>query len=40
MTFYGADVEQLRALAKAADKAATLLSTKAATLQGQIMAAP
>ena len=40
MTFYGADVDQLRALAKAADKAATLLSTKAASLQGQIMSAP
>lgn len=40
MTFYGADVDQLRALAKAADKAANLLSTKAASLQGQIMAAP
>ncbi|WP_115787013.1 hypothetical protein [Arthrobacter silvisoli] len=40
MTFFGADVDQLRALAKAADKAATLLSTKAASLQGQIMAAP
>jgi hypothetical protein len=40
MTFYGADVDQLRALAKAADKAANLLSTKAASLQGQLMAAP
>ncbi|UVJ39218.1 hypothetical protein [Arthrobacter sp. CJ23] len=40
MTFYGADVNQLRALAKAADKAATLLSNNASSLQGQIMAAP
>lgn len=40
MTFYGADVDQLRALAKAVDKAANLLSTKASSLQGQIMAAP
>lgn len=40
MTFYGADVSQLRALAKAADKAATLLSTRATSLQSQILAAP
>jgi hypothetical protein len=40
MTFYGADVSQLRALAKAADKAASLLSTSATSLQSQILAAP
>lgn len=40
MAFYGADVGQLRELAKAADRAATLLSTKALSLQNQIMAAP
>ncbi|MEE2524140.1 hypothetical protein V1639_15465 [Pseudarthrobacter sp. J75] len=40
MAFYGADVSQLRELAKAADKAATLLSTRVTSLQGQIMAAP
>ena len=40
MTFYGADVSQLRALAKAADKAASLLSTRASSLQSQILAAP
>lgn len=40
MAFYGADVGQLRELAKAADRAANLLSTKALSLQNQIMAAP
>jgi hypothetical protein len=40
MTFYGADVSQLRALAKAADKAASLLSSRASSLQSQIQAAP
>lgn len=40
MTFYGADVSQLRALAKAADKAAAQLSTRASSLQSQIIAAP
>lgn len=40
MTFYGADINQLRALAKAADKAATLLSSNASSLQNQIMSAP
>ncbi|WP_454699662.1 hypothetical protein [Arthrobacter humicola] len=40
MTFYGADVSQLRALAKAADKAASLLSSRASSLQSQILAAP
>ncbi len=40
MTFYGADVSQLRALAKAADKAASLLSTSATSLQSQILTAP
>ena len=40
MTFYGADISQLRALAKAADQAATLLSTRATSLQGQIQSAP
>lgn len=40
MTFYGADVSQLRELAKAVDKAATLLSSRASSLQGQISSAP
>jgi hypothetical protein len=40
MTFYGADVSQLRALAKAAEQAASLLSTRAGVLHGQIQAAP
>ncbi|MDR6416482.1 hypothetical protein [Pseudarthrobacter sulfonivorans] len=40
MTFYGADVSQLRELAKAVDKAATLLSSRASSLQGQIQSAP
>ncbi|WP_457964021.1 hypothetical protein M1E17_21290 [Arthrobacter sp. D1-29] len=40
MTFYGADVSQLRDLAKAADKAASLLSSQASSLQGQIQSAP
>ncbi|WP_163167904.1 hypothetical protein [Arthrobacter sp. Alg241-R88] len=40
MTFYGADVSQLRALAKAADQAALLLSTRASSLHNQIQAAP
>jgi hypothetical protein len=40
MTFYGADVSQLRELAKAVDKAATLLSSRAGSLQGQIQSAP
>jgi hypothetical protein len=40
MTFYGADINQLRELAKAADKAASLLSTRASSLQSQILAAP
>lgn len=40
MTFYGADVSQLRELAKAADKAAALLSSRASSLQGQIQSAP
>jgi hypothetical protein len=40
MTFYGADVSQLRDLAKAADKAATLLSSRASSLQSQIQSAP
>jgi hypothetical protein len=40
MTFYGADVSQLRALAKAADQAALLLSTRASSLHSQIQAAP
>jgi hypothetical protein len=40
MTFYGADVNQLRDLAKAADKAASLISTRASSLQSQILAAP
>ncbi|HJV97950.1 MAG TPA: hypothetical protein VJ617_02470 [Arthrobacter sp.] len=40
MTIYGADVSQLRDLAKAVDKAASLLSSRATSLQGQIQAAP
>ena len=40
MTFYGADVSQLRELAKAVDKAATVLSSRASSLQGQIQSAP
>lgn len=40
MTIYGADVSQLRELAKAVEKAASLLSSRATTLQGQIQAAP
>ncbi|WP_314214796.1 hypothetical protein [Pseudarthrobacter equi] len=40
MTFYGADVSQLRALAKAVDQAASLLSSRAGSLQGQIQSAP
>jgi hypothetical protein len=40
MTFYGADVSQLRTLAKAAEQAASLLSTRAGVLHGQIQAAP
>jgi hypothetical protein len=40
MTFYGADVSQLRELAKAVDKAAALLSNRASSLQGQIQSAP
>ncbi|MDF2051930.1 hypothetical protein [Arthrobacter sp. Cr_A7] len=40
MTFYGADVSQLRALARAADQAASLLSARAASLHGQIQSAP
>lgn len=40
MTFYGADVSQLRELAKAVDKAASLLSSRASSLQGQIQSAP
>lgn len=40
MTFYGADVSQLRALAKVADQAALLLSTRAGSLHSQIQAAP
>jgi hypothetical protein len=40
MTFYGADVSQLRELAKAADRAASLLSSQASSLQGQIQSAP
>ena len=40
MTFYGADVSQLRDLAKAVDQAATLLSSRASSLQGQIQSAP
>lgn len=40
MTFYGADVSQLRALAKSVEQAATLLSDRAGSLHGQIQAAP
>ncbi|WP_461188080.1 fimbrial protein [Arthrobacter sp. Z4-13] len=40
MTFYGADVSQLRALAKAADQAASLLCNRASSLHSQIQAAP
>lgn len=40
MTFYGADTSQLRELAKAVDTAATLLSSRASSLQGQIQSAP
>lgn len=40
MTFYGADVSQLRELARAVDKAAALLSSRASSLQGQIQSAP
>ena len=40
MTFYGADVSQLRALAKAADRAAASLSTQANSLHSQIQSAP
>ncbi|KRE91074.1 hypothetical protein [Arthrobacter sp. Soil764] len=40
MTFYGADVSQLRALAKAADQAASLLSSRAGSLHSQIQSAP
>jgi hypothetical protein len=40
MTFYGADVSQLRALAKAADQAASLLSTRAGSLHSEIRSAP
>ncbi|MCQ6269631.1 hypothetical protein M8J71_03895 [Pseudarthrobacter sp. R1] len=40
MTFYGADVSQLRALAKAADQAALLLGSRASSLHSQIQAAP
>ena len=40
MTIYGADVSQLRELAKAVEKAASLLSSRETTLQGQIQAAP
>ena len=40
MTFYGADISQLRALAKAADQAASLLSSRAGSLHSQIQAAP
>jgi len=40
MTFYGADISQLRALAKAADQAATLLSSRAGSLHSQIQSAP
>jgi len=40
MTFYGADISQLRALAKAADQAAALLSSRAGSLQSQIQSAP
>jgi hypothetical protein len=40
MTFYGADVSQLRALAKAAGQAASLLGNRTSSLHGQIQAAP
>lgn len=40
MTIYGADVSQLRELAKAVERAASLLSSRATSLQGQIQAAP
>ena len=40
MTIYGADVSQLRELAKAVERAASLLSSRATSLQGQIHAAP
>lgn len=40
MTFYGADISQLRALAKAADQAAALLSSRAGSLHSQIQSAP
>lgn len=40
MTFYGADISQLRELAKAVDKAASLLSSRASSLHGQIQSAP
>jgi hypothetical protein len=40
MTMYGADVSQLRELANAVDKAASLLSSRATMLQSQIQSAP
>jgi hypothetical protein len=40
MTFYGADVSQLRALARAAGQAASLLSNRTSALHGQIESAP
>lgn len=40
MTFYGADAGQLRALARAADQAATLLGSRALSLHSQIQSAP
>ncbi|MET4592482.1 hypothetical protein [Arthrobacter sp. 754] len=40
MTFYGADTSQLRELAKAVDTAASLLSSRASSLQSQIQSAP
>ena len=40
MTFYGADVSQLRALARAADQAASMLGTRATSLHSQIQSAP
>ncbi|HAG59424.1 MAG TPA: hypothetical protein DEP82_09145 [Arthrobacter bacterium] len=40
MTFYGADISQLRELAKAVDTAASMLSSRASSLQGQIQSAP
>lgn len=40
MTFYGADTSQLRELAKAVDAAASLLSSRASSLQSQIQSAP